>query len=328
MIAKSIKNDLPVEYHETFDVVDSSKIQTFMDCPRKFFFRYVLGWTSDEPNIHLVFGSAWHEAMEHLMNHGLSEDQAFLAFDKFREKYKEEYPDMFMEPDHASKNTENALKALHQYVREWKTIDNFKTLYTEVSGSVPINEDVLLFVKIDTIADFDGEIWSLEHKTTGRKTQSWMNKWTSKIQVGSYSHFLNVAYPDRFEGIKINGAILRKKSNEFLRIPVRLSDAQMRYWLWEVNHWVEQIKWNFHELARCSPEDEVMTAFPRNTESCCKYGCDHPELCNLMSNPLRRKDETPLGYKKEFWDPREREGAKAEANLKESKEITKIEEDE
>lgn len=329
MIAKHLENDLPVEYHETFDVVDSSKIQCFMDCPRKFFFRYVLGWTSEEPNIHLVFGSAWHEAMEHFMNNGLKKEQIFLAFDKLRKKYKEEYPNEFMEPDHYAKNLDNGLEALGEYARQWRPVDEFDTLYTEISGSVPITEEILLFVKLDTIVrETDGSIWSMEHKTTGRKTQSWMNKWTSKIQTGSYSHFLNILYPDDFEGIKINGSILRKKNNEFLRIPVRLNTKQMNQWLWEVRHWVEQIRWNYRELAKASKEDDVLRAFPRNTESCCKFGCDHPELCNLMSNPLRRMEEPPLGYKKEFWDPRKRDkSSKAVAHLKEEKEIKEKEQE-
>ena len=56
----------PFNVCPTLQTVDSTKINTFLDCPRQYFFTYVLGWRSDRPNNHLVFGQAWHEAMEHL----------------------------------------------------------------------------------------------------------------------------------------------------------------------------------------------------------------------------------------------------------------------
>lgn len=328
MIAKHLKDELPVPYHETFDVLDSSKIQCFMDCPRKFFFRYVLGWQPVAPNIHFVFGGAWHEAMRHLLQNGYNEVEVLKAYMKFQSYWKKKFPHNWLEEEHYAKNLENAEKALKQYAKEWKHFDrNEETLYTEVAGNVPIDKETLLFVKLDSIIRTeDGSIISREHKTTGRKTTAWLEKWPSKIQVGTYTHFLNVLFPDDANGLEINGAIVRKKSNEFLRIPVRLQQDQMSQWLWEVKHWVKQIKWNFEELARCSPEDEVLMAFPRNSESCCKFGCDHPEMCNLMNNPLRRMEEAPNGYEVDWWDPRKRlEEAEAVVDLTESKEIKKQE---
>lgn len=322
IISEEVKEKLPVPYHETFDVLDSSKIQCFMDCPRKFFFRYVLGWEKDSPNVHLIFGGAWHEAMEHFLNNGLGEVEVLEAYMRFKTYWEENYPNEWLDPDHNVKNLEGARKAISEYAQNYRPREEFKTLYTEVSGTVPVDQDTLLFVKLDSINEYeDGVIKSMEHKHTGRKTGAWLTKWPSKIQIGSYTHFLNVLFPGKADGIVINGAVIRKSSNEFIRIPTRLQRQQMQAWLWEVKHWIAQIKWNFVELAKCSPDDEVMTAFPRNSESCQKFGCDHIHLCNLMCNPLR-DIEPPLGFKTEWWDPREREKkAKAVVRLEESSEI-------
>jgi len=308
--------DLPVEYHHTFEIYDSSKIQQFMDCPRKFFFAYVLGWNKNEPNIHLVFGSAWHDAMEHILNHGYDVDSVADAYMKFMDTFREDYPvgmDVM-----ESKSPENAMKALSEYAIKWKRADDFDVLFTEVAGTVPVDKETVIYWKTDSIIrDRKGKYWSLEHKTTGKKTSAWLNKWPSKIQAGTYTHVLRVMFPEKeVKGIKINGAILRKSSNEFIRIPVGLSNKQMQQWMWEVRHWLAQIEWNFKELEKCKVEDDVMTAFPRNSESCGKFGCPHPELCNLMSNPLQRQDRVPLGYKKEFWNPADRgEGIKTNVDL-------------
>jgi len=54
-------NDL-IPYHYTWEIQDSSKVQDAMTCMRRYFYNYILGWQSDAPNNHLVFGSAWHDA--------------------------------------------------------------------------------------------------------------------------------------------------------------------------------------------------------------------------------------------------------------------------
>ena len=59
-----------VPYHITHDVHDASKLQCFMDCPRQYFYRYVLGWSRQGSNIHLIFGEGWHRAMETLLREG------------------------------------------------------------------------------------------------------------------------------------------------------------------------------------------------------------------------------------------------------------------
>lgn len=43
---------------------DNTMISAYRECPRKFFFRHNNGWTGDGGTaIELVFGLAWHEAM-------------------------------------------------------------------------------------------------------------------------------------------------------------------------------------------------------------------------------------------------------------------------
>lgn len=56
----------PVQPHPTWDIMDASKLKTYLTCERMFFFEYVLGWRPDFTSNHLHFGSAHHEAMEFL----------------------------------------------------------------------------------------------------------------------------------------------------------------------------------------------------------------------------------------------------------------------
>lgn len=308
MKVKDIELPSPIEYHETFDVLDSSKIQAFMDCPRGFFFSYVLGLRKDEPNIHLVFGTAWHEAMEHILNNGKSIDSVKDAFDLFMESYLKEYSFAMIDQfaSGVTKTPDNAMEYLIRYVQSWRN-EEFEVLFTEIAGAVPLSEDLWLWLKMDAVIRDEQGIWSLEHKTTGRNSTAWRDSWSRKVQTGSYTHGLNCGFGEEAQGVIINGLITTKEP-QFLRIPVRRRGADMMSWLWEVKHYIGQMHWNFLELSKCTPDDIIMTAFPRNTESCCKYGCKFPDLCSMWQNPLAKFDpeHLPIGYKREYWDPRKR----------------------
>jgi len=338
--------DLPIPYHSTFDVDDSTKLQTFKVCQRKYFLEYVLGWRPEEPNVHLVFGQAWHEAMEILalslkFGDGYTNDVVEAAWGRLTEVYREQFPP-YMDEVNAPKNPGNALIALTEYSEQYKH-DDFDVLYTEVAGTAPLKiEDGevtrKIHFKVDTIIDDEDGFWSLEHKTSSRKSQSWIDQWSLKTQVGTYTHALYcLLNPRDVQGLKINGAFLRKqtksgKGNDFARYPIRKSKADMQDWLWTTNHWIDQVDWNFQQLARVSPEDDLLMAFPKNTESCTKYGtCKYFHICTAWQNPLQHLDHPPVGFHVDRWDPREKEDEAtfvAKATAAGKVELTKRKQDE
>ena len=64
---------------ELWKVHDSSKIQGYLHCERRYFFEHVLGWRTKTPSIHLTFGSAWHRVMEVLFEDGYGTDAMIKA---------------------------------------------------------------------------------------------------------------------------------------------------------------------------------------------------------------------------------------------------------
>ncbi len=335
------KLNLPV-YHETMDIIDSTKLNTFQDCPREFFYRYVLGWQEVKPNIHLTFGSAWHEAMEYLYRCqdgdqvGYTAEQVVAAFRAFAKSYEKNYPsDIFSgleelagyDTTAGAKDKANAGEALIGYVSRWKD-DNFKTLYAEIAGSIAISDTRDLHFNMDSVIDNGGMIGTDEHKTTGRLTQTWRNQWATRLQVGGYSHVLYTLFGDGNSGVRINGAVLRKpykdgrSNNEFLRIPVKLSRDMMATWLWEVQHLLSRLDWNMEQFAKAKASDRVLQCFPRNPASCAKYGCKFEGLCSTWANPLKYADNPPEGFKRGYWDPRLREVIDPEAPKPRKKKLT------
>ncbi len=306
----------PIEEHPSWEILDSSKIQDFQDCPRKFFFSHLLGWRQEEKNIHLTFGTAWHEGMEAFADHRRDPDVepgyplhvVAEAADRFLKSFESEYgTDVSNDASFGAKSRSNGVLALEQYAKAWDR-DKFTTLYTEIAGSVPISDSRLIHFKLDTVIS-DDYVWSLEHKTSGRNTEAWRGKWGIMTQIGTYTHVVRCIAPEEMvKGVQVNGAFIYKsQKNDFLRLPIVKSNEMMMMWLWETNHWVDLIYWNLEQLQESDPEEPVMRCFPINATSCGKFGCSYPGICESWNNPLRHCSNVPLGYEKRFWDPRERE---------------------
>lgn len=298
------------------EVIDSTKINDFLDCPRMFWFRHVLGWETDRTNNHLVFGQAWHDAMEHLLLDGYDDDSIAEAFGKFLDTYREHLPedtDELFEP----KTPSNAFKALVKYTQNYMN-DNFTTLYTEIGGRISIDGRRSIAFKMDSVLqDENGKFFSLEHKTKGGSfTRVWNDDWTLAVQTGTYAHVLHCLFPpEQVKGVTINGVAFLKTDIRFNRVPVHRPPEQLQNWLFHINHYFDQIEAEFQVLSECSTDEPIMRAFPQNPRSCTKYfGCPYFDFCNAWPNPLKRCDEVPPGYRQRFWNPLE-EPVKHEINV-------------
>lgn len=311
----------PFPLHPDMRKLDSTKINTFLDCPRQYFFNYVLGWISDRPNNHLVFGSAWHEAMEHLLLNGYSELSVVMAYEKFETYYRKHFPvdtDELFKP----KTPTNALKALLAYCDQYRSDPSeFKTLHTEIAGSIAIDAERSIIFRMDSICESlrDGNLFSLEHKTKGSSfSRQWTDQWALAFQVGTYSHVLNCLAVDRpVKGVVINGVAFAQRETKFQRVPVFRSPAHMQNWLFHARHYCDRLEDEYeHLIAACSSlEDDVLTAFPQNPQSCTKYfGCPFYDYCCAWTNPLQHAEKPPLGFKMEHWDPLA-QPAKLEVNV-------------
>lgn len=291
-----------------WDVTDSSKLSSFLQCPRQYFYRYVLGWSVDRPNIHLVFGTAWHLAMEHLLltyakDNGYTPEATLDAYNLFLAEYRKSFPED-LDLSNSPKDPGTAFKALAEYSGHYRD-DTFKVLYTEVAGSVLIDDSHTITFKIDAIIDGKEGIYCLDHKTTGSLRQAWQDQFVLCMQAGTYPHALYCMFPEEdIYGIIFNGVILTKDL-QFKRVPVRKTNEQMAVWLWNTLYTINFIDWNFEQLANAKEGDNVLRAFPMNTESCTKYGtCSYHPYCTAWANPLQRCHQCPVGFKEEHWDPR------------------------
>lgn len=301
---------LPIEQNK----LDSSKLDDMERCPRYFFYRHVLGWEIEAPNNHLVFGTSWHIAMEHLLLNGYGDSSVIEAHNKMLAEYRKEFApetDELFSP----KDPNNAFVVLAQYAMKYqKELENLEVIYTEIAGEVAIDADHTIAFRMDSILreKDSGLIFSREHKT-GSRTHLWDDQWLLARQPGTYSHVLYCLYPyEQVKGIEMNGSFFIKRKKDpfdFRRYVLKKRKDQMQVWMDNTSYYVNQVNHEYDILGDCTENEEVLNAFPLRAHNCFDYyrTCTYHDFCLAWPNPLRKMHEPPLGFRIRYWNPLERE---------------------
>lgn len=318
----------PVPETSLWNIYDSTKIQEFLDCPRQFFYKRILGWERETPWTNdLTFGKAWHKAMEILYSGGFSDTNVAKAYEEgFLPTYREVFPsdsDELFEP----KTPDNALIGLSAYCVYPANSDDlkrFRVVKTEIAGSVLIDTDgTSVIYKIDLLyQDLNNNKYGcLEHKTKKNSfSRTWTDQWDQSIQIGNYNHALNMLIGNEdlsnVDGVTVNGAAFLKTKNDFARVSVRKNSSMMVDHLWTVRETIDRMKMDLESLTECSDKDIIMMCFPRNPQACTKYyGCEFANYCAAWPNPLQHCQRPPIGYVVRHWDPLAEENATERIDL-------------
>lgn len=308
----NLPTSLPVPLSPTFDVHDASKTDTFMRCPRKYFYSYVLGWRYAQPNKHLIHGEAWHRAQEILLTNGFDLTNVADAIIAYETYYREHFPDRLTDIDRYPKSPDGAREAIVSYIKQYRH-QEFNVIATEIAGSVPVSSQHRMHFRLDSIVYDDLHVYSMDHKTSSSDRQTWRDSFTLSPQMSLYTHVLYSiqGLVKEISGLEIYGMIvngtvfLRASAHKHIRLKIRKHPADMKTFLWNVNHYLNMIELEFERLSTCSDSDETLNAFPMCTTSCTDYGgCPFFDYCTAVQNPLRLVERTPADFKVEHWDPR------------------------
>ncbi len=321
--------------HQTWNIVDSTKLQSYQRCPRMYFYEYVVGWHGESDKNDLVFGSAWHIAQEVLLLNGYTTEAVQLAYKGFEDYYRQ-YFNVETDEQFYPKAPASVLYYLPAYIAQYASDRiEYETLYTEIGGRVSIGRDRAIYFKMDSILRHleTGLIISREHKTAKSNSRQWRDKWKLATQIGTYDHALRCMYgSEQVEAIVINAAFFTKLNVEvmmrskkakspndtpFLRIEVKRLPSMSNVWLFNTNQWFDELDRDMDILMRDGIEGEdVMPCFKQNTESCTDYwGCKYLDFCLAWSNPLQRVHTVPIGFIQDFWDPSQEGHAETRVNL-------------
>jgi hypothetical protein len=318
---ETVASSFPVPYHLTWSIVDSTKLNLYAECPRKYFYEFVLGWR--RPSHDLVFGRMFHEAMEQLYLNGLTADSAISAAEHFNKLWEEEYANLDMElfERFRPKTPDNVLRALLAYVKRYSSVWH-KPRELELGGKVHISlePERLMVFKMDWFGEHEHYgLCALEHKTTKMALSDWWaRQFFLRLQLGTYNHAGKVFCGQEFFGVVVNGISIcnsprlkrdgepyaNSRDIELRQVPVNRSNATMGSWLFTVNALWDELEADFNKLLTCNAAQPTLECFRMNTNSCTNYGgCPFWDLCCARQNPLQSVASPPDGFHTAYWDP-------------------------
>lgn len=316
---------------QTLRLYDNTRLSDYKRCPRFYFFRHVMDWTSTgERRTPLVFGSSWHTAMDRLWEETAARtprnqviDSAYGAFIKTWIKDGMPPPseiDLSASEQLMPRTPARALEMLeHYYEKRQNFIQQVEILAIERPFAVPLSptDDTLFYVgRIDKIVKPDkSSIRGIEHKTTtsfrlnDRKEQTIAGNFKASFspnsQVDGYLYALNLLYPAARVDVYVDAALVHKLGEDIAFIPEERKPAMLDMWLWETHDWIAKIEADNAKLAECSEADDYMAAFGKDTRACWDFNasCPYLDLCKARPNPLTWGSEAPQGYEVKHWDP-------------------------
>ena len=264
-------------------MLDSSKVVSFLTCPRRYYWRYVEDLVPLTTPSAPSFGAAIHRALEAWYKTG----DVQAAIDTFKS----------IEFESSGRRTlEQGIKNLMSYFVARNT--ELKTTLTPVDSYVEVGfvgelEGLELYGRIDRICrDSEGHLVVEDWKTTARLSDSYGAQRYRDVQGATYQYIVQATLDEpayfRFDVLPI------RKDSEPVRFMVDYN-RQLPAWAKLVLNIAKQIQ-------QCSETGE----WPENWLGCWTFNsqCPYFELCQ---HPEIKERLIALEFKRSHWDPLKKE---------------------
>lgn len=299
--------------------IDYSSLSTYLSCPRKFMFQYVLHLRSVRPSIDLVFGAAWHYGLEQAYRSW--KDQADLTLEMLAMISEESFNqywsiegEPYFDPDQTfPKSPVNAANMYHSYWRKFYGIQNTKQILSiEEPFTIAIkvgSYDISYIGRMDLIFKNRDFIEITDHKTTKSVNAITGPSFECSMQTDGYLTAGNIYYDSIPRMVYIVALCQKSKHDAFelyeftkpnYSLERFLSDLRMHCQRIIID--LEQAKNEQSNLSRTfSPQ-----SFLRNPGyACTQYfrKCPYFDICTMVNNPFIWQSKPPEGYIVSEWNP-------------------------
>jgi hypothetical protein len=282
---------------------DNTSISIFKDCPRKYHYSMIEGYRSKRPSAPLLFGSAYHDAVETFdlgIANGLPRDEALrIAVRRAFELSDQSFG------DDTRRTRLTLLRSIVWYAEQFAT-DSLKT-YVFPNGKVGLemsfrfelpfaphgeNSPYVYCGHMDKLATYNGSLWTVERKTTTTTlSEQFFGRYFFSSQIGGYVYAGKVVYDTPVVGAIIEATQLAVNFTRFSRAVVHRVNDHLEEWMQDLNYWIRQIEYSAKH-----------SYWPHNTESCSKYsGCQFRGVCS--KSPHVRALILETEFVKDRWNP-------------------------
>jgi hypothetical protein len=288
---------------------DSSSLGALKTCARYYFYNIIHGYQRKAENVHLIFGSLLHTALEqyeHQKSAGQLHNEAVKH--TVRLMFEMTFDKTIKRPwfsDEPTKNRETLIRTVVWYLDKFER-DPMKTvqlangkaavelsfrheidLSSEITG-----ENYMLCGHLDRVVEWQDAIFGCDHKTTKSGIyQDFFEKFSPDNQMTLYIFSGQVVLELPIKGMVIDGIQVGATFARFQRGVTTRTKSQLEEWYKDLGFWLRQ--------AEVFAEEEH---YPMNEKSCSNFGgCPFREVCSV--SPESRQSLLDHLYTKRIWDP-------------------------
>jgi len=300
-------------------VIDQTSLGEFKLCPRRYWYRVVLGYVPRETSYHLTFGLLMHKAREdyeHAKAKGADHEEALrIAFrNALHATWNKETGKPWDSGDHKRKKTRlTLLRTIVWYLDTYGKDDTAKTrilkngkpavelsfkfipkdFYNGREFTALTGEPIFFAGHFDRLADFQGAYYICDTKTTGMNYlgDSYFSQFSPDNQVSFYTYAGKWGLQEEVTGVLIDAIQLQVTGSKFERREIPRKNPELVEWLEDTRTWIN--------LMGIYAESD---RWPMNDKSCGYMGgCPYRDLCSR--SPGARKSWMEAAYVKSPWDP-------------------------
>ena len=305
--------------------IDYSSLSTYLTCPRKFLYQYLLHLRNPRPSIHLVFGACWHYGLE-VVYFAEMEDPNIdvatatkLAVTAFNLLWSIEGAPHWKDEDAIfPKSPGHAANVYHAYFKRFLKADQRDStiLAVESPFAIHIDEDLPNYIgRFDLLRTMikNDNLKIQDHKTTNALYKTAGSDFEMSFQTIGYLTAARIYY-DSTPTMEYCSSIFRKSDTEFIRYTINKRVQSSNQFLHELKYYMQDI---INELdildndkLTCLERNDLLNCFHRRPGLACTAffkNCEFFDLCKLRNNPLLWLEKPPQGYVIKEWDPEEHE---------------------
>lgn len=292
--------------------VDSTSLGEFKTCPRKYYYRIILGLQPNEESVHLTFGILLHtgsELYDKFKAKGFDHEVALLHVVKWAMTVTWnkalQRPAFTGTPE---KNRLTLLRSLVWYLDQYEggeatalqpfILKNGKPAvelsfhFDSGAKARSTGEPISLCGHLDKIKLLNDRPYIMDIKST-KSTLSphFFAQFNPHNQFSLYSLAGQVAFDQPTAGLIIDAVQVGVNFSRMHRELIQRDQAQIDEWLGMLGYWLQQM-----EVAA------LAASWPMNETSCDKYGgCDFRSICS--KSPASRQLWLDKGFRQQQWDP-------------------------
>lgn len=287
---------------------DSTSLGALKTCPRYYQYNILEGYTAHTENVHLVFGTEFHAALElfdRARAQGMEHEDALLTAvaHVLTATWR---PDIGRpwQSDEPTKNRHTLVRAVVWYLDQFRD-DSLETVILrdgnpavelsfrfELDFASHSGEQFLLCGHMDKLARWDGKVYVADRKTTkGALGQDYFDKYSPDNQVSLYTFAGGAVFHEPIAGLIIDAGQTLVNGTRFQRQVIRRTSSQLVEWAHDLTYWLS--------LAESFAEAEY---WPMNDKACTMYGgCPYRGVCGVA--PEIRPRLLEQLYTRRVWDP-------------------------